>query len=106
MSHAARVLPPEPDDESDLRRRAEAQRQSRLATLNALANAPIGANSVDRDHVLQLRKTIRDDVTLTTKQAERIAALAWKYRRLMPRGTAPVLPPHDPIVRAMEAANV
>ena len=104
MSHA-RALPAEPDDDSDRMRRAAAERSARLATLNALANAPIRAGSIDREHVLTLRKLLRDGQALTTKQAERVTALAWKYRRLIPRTLAPGLPPHDPIVREMEAAH-
>ncbi len=31
--------------------------------------------------------------------------LAWKFRRLMPAHLAPKLPPHDPVVREMEAGH-
>jgi hypothetical protein len=99
---AALSQPAERDDASDHARRAEFERRARLATLNALGNAPIRAGSRDREDVLALRRLVREGAALTQKQAERIAGLAWKYRRHMPRGTAPILPPHDPIVREME----
>jgi hypothetical protein len=105
MSFAARSLPPEPDDD-DAGRVAAAVRRARLNTLNALANAPIGADSRERKDVLDLRaKLQRDRDPLTAKEEERIRQLAWKWRRHLPRGTAPKLPPQDPIVREMEAAR-
>jgi hypothetical protein len=107
MSFAARSLPPEPDDDDDPGRVAAAVRRARLITLNALANAPIGANSRARKDVLDLRaKLQRDREPLTAKEEERIRQSARKWRRHLPRGTAPKLPPHDPIVRAMEEARV
>jgi hypothetical protein len=36
------------------------------------------------------------------EEVKRIKELAWKYRRRMPRGGAPKLPPADPVVQQME----
>lgn len=102
MSFAARSMPREHDD--DDARVAAAVRQAQLNTLHALANAPIGANSRERKDVLDLRAIVQANrIRLTAKEADRIRALAWKWRRHLPRGTAPKLNPADPIVRAMEA---
>lgn len=103
MNH--RVMPP--DEGDDAPRVARAVREAQLIKLDALANAPLGAGSRDRQDVLRLRDKLHAGrVPLTGKEVETIARLAWKWRRAIPHYLSPRLPPHDPIVREMEAARV
>ena len=104
MSYAARSLPPEPEE--DAPRVARAVRAAQLGNLNSLAMCSIPAGSRDRKDVLDLRGKLElGREPLTQKEQDRIRELMWKYRRQLPRGIAPVLNPHDPIVREMEAAR-
>lgn len=105
MSFALRSLPPEHDHDAN-RRVHRTVRQAALAKLDALAGVAIRAGSRDRQDVLRLRDKLHADRDpLSHREQERLAQLAYKYRRQLPRGIAPRLNPADPIVREMEAVR-
>jgi hypothetical protein len=58
-------------------------------------------NRWDRQDVEHFRKA----AALEPAQIDRVKDMTWKYRRQLPKHLAPKLPPHDPIVKEMEAAR-
>jgi hypothetical protein len=93
--------------------RADDDDQARMekAVVDALAIAVTRLKAVSMAMGGADARFIRNmDLTLCTLrkmpeqgQVQKIKELAWKYRRMIPAGIAPKLPPGDPIVREMEA---
>jgi len=95
------MAPPE-RDEDDAGRLALAQAELRRRTIQALREV-IGPRHRDAH---SLRRLFGCDLErIGGEDLAAFEALAWRWRRQLPRGLAPVLPPHDPIVRAMEGSR-
>lgn len=58
----------------------------------------------DARFVRQLRHI--DLQFISAEDRQLLRDLAWRWRRQLPRTIAPKLPPHDPLVKAMEASRV
>lgn len=85
-------------------RMAAAEAELARRTIAALQAAGIPAGHAD---ARVLRGLIRADLgRLTAEQRELLRMLTWRWRRRLPPGLAPKLNPDDPIVRAMEPADV
>ncbi len=108
-------LPAEPDDASDLERRARAQAAYRRTRLDALyqlgkkvwrpdEQRHVGLSAIDRGFVIRLRES--DLTRLTDTDRNRLDRLVWDHRRSLPPDLRPALPPFDPIVREMEIEGV
>ncbi len=95
------VLPPETNDD-DAARLALVETELLRRTLAALRQV---IDAYHRD-ARRLRELTRLDLTrISDEDRDRLRDLAWRWRRKLPRALAPKLPPHDPIVRQMEAAH-
>ena len=91
------------EDPAEARARlALLERELRSRTIAALRRVPIRPDCADAKSIRRLAGVDLDRITI--EEIELLNMLAWRRRRALPPGLAPKLPPHDPIVRAMERA--
>lgn len=96
--------PIRPDDPAeDARRIAWAERKTQELLIAELKRAGIPPGHADA--VVLRRLTHCDLDRIGAEEANLLKGLAWRWRRRLPAGLAPKLPPHDPLVKALEVRN-
>jgi len=88
-------------DERDAEKKRRQRQDAGRAMLGHLAALRIFETRWDRQDVERMSKL----ASLDEADLEKVQAIAWRNRRRLPREVAPKLPPHDPVVRAMEAVH-
>ena len=96
-------IPPREADDDDALRLALVEIELMRRTIGALRRAPIRPGCADARRVRELSRI--DLERISDEDRAMLRLLAWRWRRALPPGLAPNLPPHDPIVREMEAAS-
>jgi hypothetical protein len=92
--------PPEIDNEEEARV-AKAMRTWLLTMITKLK--PLKFESrVERGFIERLDIALTAGRAASKQDVQRLKDISWKYRRQLPKHTAPTLPPHDPIVQEME----
>lgn len=93
-------IPPREADNDDAGRLALVQTELARRMIAALRAAGIPPGHAD---ARLLRQLIRLDLErIADEDRDLLRGLAWRWRRRLPPALAPKLPPHDPLVRAME----
>jgi hypothetical protein len=94
-------IPDNDNEEDDARRIAQALCVFLRPTVSALKTLMFELRE-ERSFVERMDLLLAAGSAPNDADVRRIKDLAWKYRRKLPKGRAPVLPPHDPIVQEME----
>jgi hypothetical protein len=90
---------PEANDD-DVARMACVRADLARRTIAALRRAPIRPGTADARSVRRLAGVEAE--RMSEADHELLRMLAWRWRRALPPVLAPKLPPHDPVVAAME----
>ena len=92
----------EPIDATDVDRRAQAELRWLRNIIDQLMRVQFEKRGEASFVSLASTRLLTTGVMPEAQEMRRIKDLSWKYRRQLPKGVGPTLPPHDPIVQELE----